>query len=271
MRPRLSSAAPDRLAGGASLHLASLLTALLGIAGCSEGPSPVDAFCDEWVTAYCEGNRDCCSVDEDTYADVDSCKAAQRARCSLGAGTAFTGSPPLASFDSGEGSRALTDLREAATAGTCSTPPTLDAYALVIGTLELGANCSPVGGDFSPIVACAPNSRCLLSASRTGTLTGHCVRESNDGDPCVVETCVPGFYCSGAGDPTAGDVGLCAERKGDGDACISANECRAGLCVSALCGSFAGPGVNSWCVLGAGLGNTVPPPSDAGSDVDAGL
>jgi len=274
MRPRLRSAALDRLAGRASLLAslrASLLAALLGVAGCGDGESPVEAFCEQWVTAYCEGNRDCCSVTEDTYADVDSCKAAQRARCALGTGTAFSGSPPLASFDSGEGSRALTDLREAAIAGTCSAPPALDDYALVIGTLVLGASCSPVGGDLSPIVACAPNSRCLLSASRTGTLTGQCVRESNDGAPCVVETCVPGFYCAGAGDPTSGDVGLCAERKADAEPCGSASECRTGVCVSELCGSFAGPGVSPWCVVGAGLGNIVPPLDDAGSDVDAGL
>lgn len=266
MIPRNATAAPRRLGG--LLTLAGVLTAL---GGCGGTPNPAGAFCEQWVAAYCEGNRDCCTSVEDTYTNVDSCKSAQRARCALGAGSAFSGAPPLATFNAAEGERALADLRAAGTPGSCTEPPSLDAYTLVVGTLAIGGDCSPLGGDLSPIAACAPGSRCLLAASRTGALIGQCVRESTSGDSCVAETCEPSSYCADLGDPSAGSAGICSMRKGEGQACTSARECVAGACVSMLCGALGGPGASAWCVTGAGLSAVVPPAEDLGTDLDAGL
>lgn len=256
-------------------RLLALVGALPSVFGCQAKPSPAQSFCEQWVATFCEGNRDCCTSTDDTYADVDTCKSSERTRCTLGTGGAFSSSPPLASFDATEGDRALEELRTAAAAGTCTRPPSLDSYALVIGTLAIGDDCSAVGGDLSRIAACAPGARCLLAASRAGALTGQCVRESASGEACIAETCVPDAYCADLGDPSLGSVGLCTERKLDGDPCETSHECVTGNCVAGVCGSLLGPSVNAWCVSGAGLGAVVPPPvdlgSDLGTDVDAGL
>jgi hypothetical protein len=252
----------------------ALASALASLAACKAKPSAADAFCENWVAAYCEGNQSCCTSTDDTYADADSCKTAQRARCALGTGSAFSGATPLASFDAAEGARALEDLRTAGTAGACVEPPSLDTYALVVGTLAIGDDCSPLGGDLSPVAACEPGARCLLAASRAGTLTGQCVTESELGQACVAETCIPSAYCAGLSDPSAGGAGSCTARKLDGETCGSARECLTGACASSICGTLGGPTLSAWCVPGAGLGAVVPPTdlgTDLGGDVDAGL
>ena len=266
MRLRDLSATPTRVA-----VLVALAASLSASAGCKATPSAAENFCDQWVAAFCEGNRECCMSPSDAYPDVDTCKSRERARCVLGSGTAFTAAEPIASFNVAEGARALEDLRAAGAPGACTPPPSLDSYALVIGTLTVGSDCSAIGGDFSPFTACEPNARCLLAASRAGTLVGQCVRESGLGEGCVAETCVPGAYCADLGDPSSGGTGTCAAQKADGEACVSARECVTGTCVSSLCGVFLGAGASPWCVVGAGLGGSLPPPDDAGSDPDAGL
>lgn len=265
MLPRLPPAAVPRITA-----FLTLVGVLAGLSGCGGTPNAAGAFCEQWVAAFCDGNRDCCTSPEDTYVDVDACKSAERARCALGTGKAFTGAAPLASFNATEGERALTDLREAGAAGSCAPPPSLDSYALVVGTVAIGADCSPVGGDLSPIAACSPGARCLLAASRTGTLIGQCVRESPSGDSCIAETCEPGNFCADLGDPSAGSVGVCTMRKLDGEPCTVARECLTGVCASEMCGALGVPSISPWCVLGAGLGAIVPP-TDLGTDVDGGL
>ncbi len=255
----------------------ALVGALASLAACKATPSAAEAFCDEWVTAYCDGNQSCCTSPDDTYPDPNTCKSAQRARCSIASGSAFSGAAPVASFDAAEGARALEDLRAAGTPGACTEPRSLDLYALVVGTLAVGDDCSPLGGDLSRIAACAAGGRCLLAASSAGTLTGQCVSEGGIGEACVAETCIPGAYCANLGDPTVGLTGICAARKLDGETCTSARECITNACASSLCNGVGGVAASGWCVSGASLSAVAPTSDDLGvgrdlgGGVDAGL
>lgn len=245
--------AEPALAAGPPLDLWSALAACLalaagsaGFAGCKGEASPQETFCAEVVAVFCTGNADCCMDATARYADADECAIAERARCTLGTGSAFLGSPPRVRFDVVAADAYLTELREAV--ATCAPPPSLDAYEFFEGTGLPGTDCSPLGADLSPIVACAPGARCLLAASPSGTLSGTCVAETPVGAACVAETCVPGAFCELAADGSAGE---CVAKRGEFEACRVARECLTGECFDGLCRQPMDPAGGGYCVPGA--------------------
>lgn len=250
----------------------ALAALLFGLAACrSSSAITAASFCQDWVTALCMKNQTCCTDATGRYATLADCVSAQRASCALGEGTAFVNVPgrgQLAYFDPSGAQAALTDARNP---DCTAMRPTLDMVSpvLVRGTLHTGDDCSPVGGDLSPTVACAPGYRCALGATRTGALNGECIPEGGPGALCYTQTCVAGYYCA---IDAGASMGSCMVLQGPLASCFHDYECLTQVCTpNATDRTMPGACVGSteqWCYPGAGLLM----PTDGGTTgVDTGV
>lgn len=175
-----------------------------------EVPASVTAteFCALADEIYCAGAVGCCSGANVVFANVDECMAASR--CGGGLDAALASAQMQAGELNYDAAAASTYLRTMATAvSQCADhPESLERPTFLVGTRDVGTDCTPQGKDLTNSFTCKPGLRCVESF-----------------DPM---TNAMKATCSNApATPPAGAVGA---------SCASDEDCARGACEKGICG-----------------------------------
>lgn len=214
----------SKLASAAALAIAA---GFLALPGCSDGamsnpPPPeakvevpevpasvaADEFCALADEIYCAGAVGCCSGANVVFANVDECLAASR--CGGGLDVVFASAQMQAGDLSYDAMAAGDYLHEMAMAvSQCADhPESITRPTFLVGTRDVGADCTPQGKDLTNSFTCKPGLRCVEAV-----------------DPMTSElkaTCVNAPLA-----PPEGAVGA---------SCVSDEDCARGACENGKCG-----------------------------------
>jgi len=214
----------SKLASAAVLVFAA---GFLALPGCSDGetanPMPSEAivdvpevpasvgateFCALADEIYCAGAVGCCSGTNVVFASVDECLAASR--CGGGLDVVLSSAQMAGGELSYDAAAASNYLRTMATAvSQCADhPESIERPSFLVGTRDVGADCTPQGKDLTNSFTCKPGLRCVESI-----------------DPMTNELVAT---CMNAPAPTLeGAVGA---------ACSADEDCAKGACENGKCG-----------------------------------
>lgn len=210
-----------------SAAVLAVAAVFLAVPGCSDGampgPVPPDAkvevpevpaaveamdFCALADEIYCAGAVGCCSGSNVVFTSIDECLAASRC------GGGLDGVLDSAQMQGGElsydAAAAGDYLRAMATAvSQCADhPSSIERPTFLVGTRDVGADCTPQGKDLTNSFTCKPGLRCAESI-----------------DPMTNE---PKGTCENAPAP--------APEGAVGAACSSDEDCAKGSCENGQCG-----------------------------------
>lgn len=211
----------------ASAAVLILSAGFLALPGCSDGgtanPNPSEAmvdvpevpasvaaadFCGLADEIYCAGAVGCCSGSDVVFATIDECLAASR--CGGGLDGVLAGAQMQAGDLSYDAAAAGDYLREMATAvSECAIhPDSIRKPKFLVGTRDVGADCTPQGKDLTNSFTCKPGLTCVQSI------------DPDTNDP--VATCM--------------DVAPTPREGAPGAACATNEDCSWGTCESGKCG-----------------------------------
>lgn len=230
-------------------HCSLALCLAAAVVSCGPTPVVVDAspvaateLCERLTRHLCEGNFDCCDVDERVYASVEACIEDNLWLCDMGPGADATSG--AFDYDAGAAGRLAAAIE--ASAQTCEAVPELGLAALrgadapreglaavLEPLLDEGARCGVEG---APANACVDGTRCEPdgTASGLGGLGG--------AGTCTVVHDTPGRLGDACASGLAGLAGLsgaaacepdlvCAScARFPTDACVGAEGMTAGSC-----------------------------------------
>jgi hypothetical protein len=194
-------------------------------------------FCARAATIECEANQRCCTGTMGRWSSVSACTTAKTAECQPAFdGVAFRDG--RVRYDAEAAGDILANV-QAMTADCGEIQIGDDALRTVfIGTLTNGADCSAVGDDFSPTLACSPGLQCDFDFV---TRRGSCRTAAGAGASCEMNPCQDGLDCDF-------ETMTCVAPLPDGSECTFGSDCASSFCDDAsMCAPDPDGGADDYC------------------------